>query len=96
MKGMDYNLKEQTFVIVESISWLKFCSWSFVGGVGKRKSCYNLISFENRYKVFLDLFNMSTFLIPRNLIPPLTPQVFLTKQGFKIMNIQIKCYIQYF
>ena len=28
-----------------------------------------------RYKVFIDLFNMSSFLVPRNLIPPLTPQV---------------------
>lgn len=28
-----------------------------------------------RYKVFIDLFNMSTFLIPRHLIPPLTPQM---------------------
>ena len=28
-----------------------------------------------RYKVFIDLFNMSTFLVPRHLIPPLTPQV---------------------
>merc|ERR1712176_1684519 len=30
---------------------------------------------SERYKVFIDLFNMSTFLIPRNLIPPLTPQM---------------------
>ena len=28
-----------------------------------------------RYKVFIDLFNLSTFLVPRHLIPPLTPQV---------------------
>ena len=28
-----------------------------------------------RYKVFIDLFNLSTFLVPRNLVPPLTPQV---------------------
>ena len=27
---------------------------------------------SDRYKIFLDLFNMSTFLIPRNVIPPLT------------------------
>ncbi|XP_012261535.1 tryptophan 2,3-dioxygenase [Athalia rosae] len=27
---------------------------------------------SDRYKVFLDLFNLSTFLIPRNLIPPLS------------------------
>jgi len=30
---------------------------------------------SDRYKVFLDLFNMSTFLIPRQSIPPLTPQM---------------------
>lgn len=28
--------------------------------------------FSDRYKVFLDLFNLSTFLIPRENIPPLT------------------------
>lgn len=27
---------------------------------------------SDRYKVFLDLFNLSTFLIPRDEIPPLT------------------------
>lgn len=27
---------------------------------------------SDRYKVFLDLFNLSTFLIPRGSIPPLT------------------------
>lgn len=27
---------------------------------------------SDRYKVFLDLFNLSTFLIPRSSIPPLT------------------------
>lgn len=26
---------------------------------------------SDRYKVFLDLFNLSTFLLPRSLIPPL-------------------------
>ncbi|VEN49279.1 unnamed protein product [Callosobruchus maculatus] len=28
---------------------------------------------SDRYKVFVDLFNLSTFLIPRSYIPPLTP-----------------------
>lgn len=28
---------------------------------------------SDRYKVFIDLFNLSTFLIPRHLIPPLDP-----------------------
>ena len=30
---------------------------------------------SDRYKVFLDLFNLSTFLIPRDYIPPLTPNM---------------------
>ncbi|XP_034938098.1 tryptophan 2,3-dioxygenase [Chelonus insularis] len=30
---------------------------------------------SDRYKVFLDLFNLSNFLIPRNIIPPLTKQM---------------------
>lgn len=30
---------------------------------------------SDRYKVFLDLFNLSTFLIPRHCIPPLTEQM---------------------
>ncbi|KAK0167580.1 hypothetical protein PV327_004959 [Microctonus hyperodae] len=30
---------------------------------------------SDRYKVFLDLFNLSTFLIPRNLIPPLSKRM---------------------
>lgn len=33
------------------------------------------LHFLIRYKVFIDLFNLSTFLVPRNLVPPLTPQV---------------------
>ncbi|XP_076641407.1 tryptophan 2,3-dioxygenase vermilion isoform X1 [Halictus rubicundus] len=30
---------------------------------------------SDRYKVFLDLFNLSTFLIPRHMIPPLSKQM---------------------
>lgn len=30
---------------------------------------------SDRYKVFIDLFNLSTFLLPRNCIPPLTRQM---------------------
>jgi len=30
---------------------------------------------SERYKVFIDLFNMSTFLVPRHLIPPLTDKM---------------------
>ncbi|KAJ8932151.1 hypothetical protein NQ318_009596, partial [Aromia moschata] len=32
-----------------------------------------LLMDNDRYKVFVDLFNLSTFLIPRSYIPPLTP-----------------------
>lgn len=32
----------------------------------------NVFHFSDRYKVFLDLFNLSTYLIPRTFIPPLT------------------------
>ena len=30
---------------------------------------------SDRYKVFLDLFNLSTYLIPREYIPPLSHQM---------------------
>lgn len=33
------------------------------------------VFFSDRYKVFLDLFNLSTFLIPRESIPPLTSEM---------------------
>lgn len=36
---------------------------------------YSLFFYSDRYKVFLDLFNLSTFLIPRHMIPPLTKQM---------------------
>lgn len=31
-----------------------------------------MFRFSDRYKVFIDLFNLSTFIIPRKNIPPLT------------------------
>lgn len=34
-----------------------------------------IYSFSDRYKVFLDLFNLSTFIIPRSYVPPLTQQM---------------------
>ncbi|KAK3929882.1 Tryptophan 2,3-dioxygenase [Frankliniella fusca] len=36
---------------------------------------------SDRYKVFLDLFNLSTFLIPRDYIPPLTSQMKIALAG---------------
>lgn len=37
----------------------------------------------DRYKVFLDLFNLSTFLIPRNYIPPLNSRMKRTLSGLQ-------------
>jgi len=36
---------------------------------------YLRTTLSDRYKVFLDLFNLSTFLIPRDYIPPLTQEM---------------------
>nr|CAD2180238.1 unnamed protein product [Meloidogyne enterolobii] len=36
---------------------------------------------SDRYKVFLDLFNLSTWLIPRNYIPKLSPKMMRTLSG---------------
>jgi len=46
-------------VIISGINELQLFSLCFFFG------------FSDRYKVFLDLFNLSTFLIPREAIPPL-------------------------
>lgn len=42
---------------------------------------------SDRYKVFIDLFNLSTFLLPRNCIPPLTRQM---KNRLSIMEEEQK------
>lgn len=34
-----------------------------------------LFAFSDRYKVFVDLFNLATFLVPRHWIPKLNPNV---------------------
>ncbi|XP_041461975.1 tryptophan 2,3-dioxygenase-like [Lytechinus variegatus] len=39
---------------------------------------------SDRYKVFLDLFNLSNYLLPRNYIPPLTP---VMKRTLSIPNL---------
>lgn len=33
------------------------------------------LRYSDRYKVFLDLFNLSTFILPRKHIPPLSRQM---------------------
>nr|AAY32933.1 tryptophan 2,3-dioxygenase [Azumapecten farreri] len=45
---------------------------SKVGTGGSSGYHYLRSTISDRYKVFLDLFNLSTFLIPRDYIPPLT------------------------
>ncbi|XP_044735927.1 tryptophan 2,3-dioxygenase [Chrysoperla carnea] len=45
---------------------------SQLGTGGSSGYQYLRSTLSDRYKVFLDLFNLSTFLIPRSLIPPLT------------------------
>jgi len=44
---------------------------------------YLRTTLSDRYKVFVDLFNLSTFLIPRDKIPPLTPAM---KRRLSIME----------
>jgi len=48
---------------------------SQLGTGGSSGYQYLRSTLSERYKVFIDLFNMSTFLIPRNMIPPLTPSM---------------------
>ncbi len=44
---------------------------------------YLRTTLSDRYKVFVDLFNLSTFLLPREYIPPLTP---VMKRRLSIME----------
>ncbi|RXG57906.1 Tryptophan 2,3-dioxygenase [Armadillidium vulgare] len=46
-----------------------------IGTGGSSGYQYLRSTLSDRYKVFLDLFNLSTYLIPRNCIPPLTRQM---------------------
>lgn len=41
----------------------------------KKKLISRYISFSDRYKVFIDLFNLASFLIPREFIPKLTREM---------------------
>lgn len=34
-----------------------------------------IVFFSDRYKVFVDLFNLSTFLVPRHWIPKMNPSI---------------------
>lgn len=44
-----------------------------------------ILNFSDRYKVFIDLFNLSTFLIPRSYIPKLTTEMKHTLTLLKIV-----------
>ncbi|XP_011495638.1 PREDICTED: tryptophan 2,3-dioxygenase [Ceratosolen solmsi marchali] len=46
-----------------------------LGTGGSSGYLYLKTTLSDRYKVFVDLFNLSTFLIPRQLIPPLTKRM---------------------
>ncbi|ELU15694.1 hypothetical protein CAPTEDRAFT_225408 [Capitella teleta] len=59
---------------------------SKVGTGGSSGYQYLRSTVGDRYKVFLDLFNLSTFLIPREYIPPLTPHM---KQRLSIFEVRI-------
>jgi len=48
---------------------------SQLGTGGSSGYQYLRSTLSERYKVFIDLFNMSTFLVPRHLIPPLTDEM---------------------
>jgi len=64
---------------------------SQLGTGGSSGYQYLRSTLSERYKVFIDLFNMSTFLVPRHLIPPLTPQM---RSTLRTHNLEIEGAIQ--
>ena len=46
-----------------------------MGSGGSSGYQYLRSTLSDRYKIFLDLFNLSTFLIPKQDIPPLTKEM---------------------
>ncbi|XP_003742333.1 tryptophan 2,3-dioxygenase [Galendromus occidentalis] len=48
---------------------------SLAGTGGSSGYQYLRSTLSDRYKVFLDLFNLATFIIPRSCLPPLTPSL---------------------
>nr|CAD2205411.1 unnamed protein product [Meloidogyne enterolobii] len=54
---------------------------SKIGTGGSSGYMYLRSTVSDRYKVFLDLFNLSTWLIPRNYIPKLSPKMMRTLSG---------------
>ncbi|KAK0414481.1 hypothetical protein QR680_011453 [Steinernema hermaphroditum] len=56
------------------------------GTGGSSGYLYLRTTVSDRYKVFLDLFNLSTWLIPRDYIPTLSPRMVKTLSEHKQMN----------
>uniref|UniRef100_A0A914C3J9 Tryptophan 2,3-dioxygenase n=1 Tax=Acrobeloides nanus TaxID=290746 RepID=A0A914C3J9_9BILA len=56
------------------------------GSGGSSGYLYLRTTVSDRYKVFLDLFNLSTWLIPRVYIPKLSPKMFKTLSQHSNMN----------
>uniref|UniRef100_A0A1I7ZEB4 Peptidase_M3 domain-containing protein n=1 Tax=Steinernema glaseri TaxID=37863 RepID=A0A1I7ZEB4_9BILA len=56
------------------------------GTGGSSGYLYLRTTVSDRYKVFLDLFNLSTWLIPRSYIPTLSPRMVKTLSEHKHMN----------
>lgn len=59
---------------------------SKVGTGGSSGYHYLRSTISDRYKIFLDLFNLSTFLIPRDYIPPLTTTMKRTLSAVSCIN----------
>ena len=70
VKLTDYYCLDNHVMLVQ-----RMLGSSQLGTGGSSGYQYLRSTLSERYKVFIDLFNMSTFLIPRHLIPSLTPQV---------------------
>jgi len=61
---------------------------SQIGTGGSSGYQYLRSTLSERYKVFLDLFNLSTFLIPRQFLPPLTKEVTKIMAGYLFTPVQ--------
>lgn len=53
-------------MITEDLEVMAFCTDGII---------VPIVFFSDRYKVFVDLFNLSTFLVPRHWIPKMNPSI---------------------
>lgn len=53
-------------MITEDLEIMAFCADGII---------VPIVFFSDRYKVFVDLFNLSTFLVPRHWIPKMNPTI---------------------